>query len=113
MARNQFAGQRILDQFFTGGMPLKAPNAGGGTSGAAQKCYRETSAARAQPRPWYARTPYLGWGKAPGICSRASHFMNKFRELGFIDYNGSIGVHSSLLSVVLHDQPQVIERDHP
>jgi hypothetical protein len=33
--------------------------------------------------------------------SRVSHFMNKFRELGFIDYNGSIEVHSSLLSVVL------------
>jgi CRP/FNR family transcriptional regulator, cyclic AMP receptor protein len=39
--------------------------------------------------------------------SRVSHFMNKFRELGFIDYNGNIEVHSSLLSVVLHDQPQI------
>jgi CRP/FNR family cyclic AMP-dependent transcriptional regulator len=42
--------------------------------------------------------------------SRVSHFMNKFRELGFIDYNGSIKVHSSLLSVVLHDQPQIKRR---
>ena len=42
--------------------------------------------------------------------SRVSHFMNKFRELGFIDYNGSIEVHSSLLSVVLHDQPQIKKR---
>ena len=39
--------------------------------------------------------------------SRVSHFMNKFRQLGFIDYNGTIEVHSSLLSVVLHDQPQI------
>lgn len=39
--------------------------------------------------------------------SRVSHFMNKFRELGFIHYNGGIEVHSSLLSVVLHDQPQI------
>jgi CRP/FNR family transcriptional regulator, cyclic AMP receptor protein len=39
--------------------------------------------------------------------SRMSHFMNKFRELGFIDYNGHLNVHSSLLSVVLHDQPQI------
>jgi CRP/FNR family transcriptional regulator, cyclic AMP receptor protein len=39
--------------------------------------------------------------------SRVSHFMNKFRELGLIDYNGSIEVHSSLLNVVLHDQPQI------
>lgn len=35
--------------------------------------------------------------------SRVSHFMNKFRELGFIDYNGGLLVHSSLLNIVLHD----------
>ncbi len=35
--------------------------------------------------------------------SRVSFFMNKFRQLGFIDYNGHIEVHSSLLSVVLND----------
>jgi CRP/FNR family transcriptional regulator, cyclic AMP receptor protein len=35
--------------------------------------------------------------------SRVSHFMNKFRKMGFIKYNGSLEVHSSLLSVVLHD----------
>jgi CRP/FNR family transcriptional regulator, cyclic AMP receptor protein len=34
---------------------------------------------------------------------RVSHFMNKFRKLGFITYNGQLTVHSSLLSVVLHD----------
>jgi CRP-like cAMP-binding protein len=34
---------------------------------------------------------------------RVSQFMNKFRKLGFIDYNGHLLVHSSLLSVVLHD----------
>jgi CRP-like cAMP-binding protein len=39
--------------------------------------------------------------------SRVSHFMNKFRSLGFIEYNGTLQVHSSLLSVVLHDQPQI------
>jgi CRP/FNR family transcriptional regulator, cyclic AMP receptor protein len=38
---------------------------------------------------------------------RVSHFMNKFRQLGFIDYNGTLVVHSSLLSVVLHDQPHI------
>ena len=31
--------------------------------------------------------------------SRVSHFMNKFRQMGFIDYNGHIEIHSSLLSV--------------
>jgi CRP/FNR family transcriptional regulator, cyclic AMP receptor protein len=39
--------------------------------------------------------------------SRVSHFMNKFRELGLINYNGHIEVHSSLLNVVLHEQPQI------
>ncbi|HEY0257451.1 MAG TPA: Crp/Fnr family transcriptional regulator [Candidatus Methylacidiphilales bacterium] len=37
--------------------------------------------------------------------SRVSFFMNKFRQLGFIDYNGHIEVHSSLLNVVLLDDP--------
>ena len=35
--------------------------------------------------------------------SRVSFFMNKFRKLGFLKYNGGVHVHSSLLSVVLHD----------
>jgi CRP-like cAMP-binding protein len=35
--------------------------------------------------------------------SRVSFFMNKFRKLGFIDYNGGLYVHSSLLNIVLHD----------
>jgi CRP/FNR family cyclic AMP-dependent transcriptional regulator len=39
--------------------------------------------------------------------SRVSFFMNKFRKLGFIHYNGSIEVHSSLLNVVLHDEPHI------
>jgi CRP-like cAMP-binding protein len=42
--------------------------------------------------------------------SRVSSFMNKFRKLGFIDYNGDIHVHNSLLSVVLYDDP-AIRRD--
>ena len=36
--------------------------------------------------------------------SRVSYFMNKFRQHGFIEYNGRIRVHKSLLNVVLHDQ---------
>ena len=40
--------------------------------------------------------------------SRVSHFMNKFRNLGFIDYNGHLEVHSSLLSVVLNEQPNTV-----
>jgi CRP/FNR family cyclic AMP-dependent transcriptional regulator len=43
--------------------------------------------------------------------SRVSHFMNKFRKLGLIDYNGHIEVHNSLLSAVLHERPQLND-DH-
>ncbi len=35
--------------------------------------------------------------------SRVSFFMNRFRKLGFVDYNGGLKVHSSLLNIVLHD----------
>jgi CRP-like cAMP-binding protein len=49
--------------------------------------------------------------------SRVSHFMNKFRKLGFVDYhgNGALTVHSGLLSVVQHDQPsgQTLGHSHP
>ena len=41
--------------------------------------------------------------------ARVSFFMNKFRKLGFIDYNGGIEVHSSFLNVVLHEKPQIKE----
>ena len=39
--------------------------------------------------------------------ARVSHFMNKFRKLGLIDYNGEIHVHSSLLNMLLHDEPEI------
>jgi len=39
--------------------------------------------------------------------SRVSYFMNKFRKLGFITYNGKIEVHSSLLNAVLYDKPEI------
>ena len=43
--------------------------------------------------------------------SRVSFFMNKFRKLGFIEYNGKLEVHNSLLNVVLHDKPEIQTRD--
>jgi len=49
--------------------------------------------------------------------SRVSHFMNKFRKLGFVDYNGdsALTVHRGRLSVALHDQPldQSLGHSHP
>jgi CRP/FNR family transcriptional regulator, cyclic AMP receptor protein len=43
--------------------------------------------------------------------SRVSFFMNKFRKLGLINYNGKIEIHSSLLSAVLHDKPEIQNDD--
>jgi CRP/FNR family transcriptional regulator, cyclic AMP receptor protein len=39
--------------------------------------------------------------------SRVSFFMNKFRKLGLIDYNGQIEVHRSLLNLILHEHPEI------
>ncbi len=39
--------------------------------------------------------------------SRVNFFMNRFRQLGFISYNGHIEVHKSLLNLVLHEQPHI------
>jgi CRP/FNR family cyclic AMP-dependent transcriptional regulator len=41
--------------------------------------------------------------------SRVSHFMNKFRKLGLISYNGHIEVHSSLMNAVLREKPELNE----
>jgi CRP/FNR family transcriptional regulator, cyclic AMP receptor protein len=43
--------------------------------------------------------------------SRVSFFMNKFRKLGFITYNGKIEVHNSLLNAVLYDKPEIKQDD--
>jgi CRP/FNR family cyclic AMP-dependent transcriptional regulator len=43
--------------------------------------------------------------------SRVSLFMNKFRKLGFIKYNGTLEVHNSLLNMVLRDNPHLRSRD--
>ena len=39
--------------------------------------------------------------------SRVSYFMNKFRKLGYIKYNGKLEIHNSLLNVVLYDKPEI------
>jgi CRP/FNR family cyclic AMP-dependent transcriptional regulator len=43
--------------------------------------------------------------------SRVSFFMNKFRKLGFIEYNGGLKVHNSLLTLVLHATPEIKRAD--
>src|SRR6202048_3618086 len=45
--------------------------------------------------------------------SRVSFFMNKFRKLGFIEYNGKLEVHNSLLNAVLRDNPKIKDHNEP
>jgi CRP/FNR family transcriptional regulator, cyclic AMP receptor protein len=42
--------------------------------------------------------------------SRVGHFMNKFRKLGYIKYNGGLEIHNSLLNVVLYDKPEIRQK---
>jgi len=61
-----------------------------------------------KPEPMIAKVSQETLAEMIGTTrSRVSFFMNKFRKLGLIDYNGRIEVHTSLLNVVLHDQPQI------
>jgi CRP/FNR family cyclic AMP-dependent transcriptional regulator len=65
-----------------------------------------------KPEPMIAKISQETLAEMIGTTrSRVSAFMNKFRKLGFIDYNigdsGGIEVHSSLLNIVLYDQPQI------
>src|ERR1700686_2305434 len=58
-----------------------------------------------RPEPVIAKISQETWAEIVGTTrSRVSFFMNRFRKLGFIDYNGGgLQVHSSLLNIVLHD----------
>jgi len=61
-----------------------------------------------KPEPIIARISQETLAEMVGTTrSRVSLFMNKFRKLGFINYNGSLEVHNSLLNVVLHDNPHL------
>jgi hypothetical protein len=57
-----------------------------------------------QPTPAIAKINQETLAEMIGTTrSRVNYFMNKFRKLGFIEYNGTLRIHSSLLSVVLGD----------
>jgi CRP/FNR family cyclic AMP-dependent transcriptional regulator len=61
-----------------------------------------------RPEPISARISQETLAEMIGTTrSRVSHFMNKFRKLGFIEYNGEIHVHRSLLNAVLHEKPAI------
>jgi len=60
------------------------------------------------PEPILAKISQKTLAKMIGTTrSRVSFFMNRFRKLGFINYNGHIEVHKSLLNLVLHEQPHI------
>jgi hypothetical protein len=62
-----------------------------------------------RPEPIIAKVSQETLAEMVGTTrSRVSFFMNKFRKLGFISYNGKLEIHSSLLSVVLHDPPRPV-----
>jgi CRP/FNR family cyclic AMP-dependent transcriptional regulator len=59
-----------------------------------------------RPEPVIAKVSQETLAEMVGTTrSRVSFFMNKFRKLGFIDYNGDLEIHNSLLNMVLHDDP--------
>jgi CRP/FNR family cyclic AMP-dependent transcriptional regulator len=61
-----------------------------------------------RPEPVIAKVSQETLAEMVGTTrSRVSFFMNKFRKLGFIDYNGTLEVHNSLLNVILHDDPSL------
>jgi CRP/FNR family transcriptional regulator, cyclic AMP receptor protein len=61
-----------------------------------------------KPEPTLAKISQETLAEMVGTTrSRVSTFMNKFRKLGFIEYNGELRVHNSLLNVVLHDNPHL------
>jgi CRP/FNR family transcriptional regulator, cyclic AMP receptor protein len=61
-----------------------------------------------KPEPMIAKISQETLAQMIGTTrARVSFFMNKFRKLGFISYNGGIQVHTSLLNAVLNDQPHI------
>jgi CRP-like cAMP-binding protein len=61
-----------------------------------------------RPEPVVAKVSQETLAEMVGTTrSRVSFFMNKFRKLGFVDYNGGLEVHSSLLNMVLHETPGI------
>jgi CRP/FNR family cyclic AMP-dependent transcriptional regulator len=66
----------------------------------------------AEPEPMLAKISQETLAEIVGTTrSRVSTFMNKFRKLGFVEYNGDLKVHNSLLSVVLYDAPHLRTKD--
>jgi CRP/FNR family transcriptional regulator, cyclic AMP receptor protein len=75
-----------------------------GSGGSEQKFQGIAAAEPGKPEPLIPAITQETLAEMIGTTrSRVSFFMNRFRQLGFIQYNGRIQVHKSLLNVVLHD----------
>jgi hypothetical protein len=75
-------------------------------------CRKANFGKESKPEPVIAKISQETLAEMVGTTrSRVSMFMNKFRKLGFIEYNGSLEVHNSLLNVVLHDNPDLRKRE--
>ena len=74
------------------------------------------TSAKKKPEPIIAKISQETLAEMINDAVAREFFMNKFRKLGFIAYNGGIEggieVHSSLLNFVLHDQPQIVETNN-
>src|SRR5664279_3686115 len=99
---------------------LLGPNLDAGRLGEVLEGVRQAQGLASRPHALRPMRPYfhvsnlhrrnrylLDQSMSPEPRSRVSFFMNKFRKLGFIDYNGGIEVHSSLLNMVLHEEPKI------
>ena len=68
---------------------------------------KAASTPRAQGGPYRTVTKKAAPDLEDATRARVNFFMNKFRKMGLLDYNGDLEIHSSLLDVVLYDEPRV------
>ena len=98
LARNSRVEEDLVDQLFNSSEKRLAR----------RSCFWRILARKVEPEPILAKISQETLAEMIGTTrSRVSFFMNKFRQLGLIDYNGHIEVHRSLLNVVLHEKPQI------
>lgn len=83
----------------------QGPHAGAAETSACSSLRKRPVATDAEPEKLIPQITQESLADMIGTTrSRVSFFMNRFRKMGFIDYNGRIQVHKSLLNVILHDQ---------
>ena len=98
LARNARVEEDLVDQLFNSSEKRLAR----------LLCLMANFGKEGKPEPVIAKISQETLAEMIGTTrSRVSLFMNKFRKLGFIEYNGHLEVHNSLLSMVLHETPEL------